>query len=79
MSDYKLGKKIVPEPIDIEIEDEYEAVNTSGTILRNKRTGKLETSITPKGPQYPDPYQHMLDILKKQEEDGFPVFEFGVM
>lgn len=50
-----LGKKVVPAPRPAEVEDEYEPVNANGTILRNKRTGQLETSISPKGPQYAPP------------------------
>ena len=92
MSDFQpLGKPVRPVPVPDVIEDEYEKVDAHGTILRNKRTGKLETSITPKGPQYapyiqPEPqiitteqWDQMFGILKKQEEDGFPVAFWGTM
>lgn len=51
MSDFKLGRKVPRDP-STEVEDEYEPINANGTIWRNKRTGQLETQITPKGPQY---------------------------
>ena len=87
---YGLGKKIVPEVIVSE--DKWEPFKGQhGTNMeRNKRTGEIRTDQTPKGSQIPDPIQHYLDILKKndeayarqlqqQEEDGFPLNEWGVM
>lgn len=76
---YALGKPIRPEVV--EVEDEWESFTSShGTRMqRNKRTRAIRTDEQPKGPQYPDPYQHMLDILRKQEEDGFCLTEWGVL
>ena len=92
-----LGKKIVP-PAPEAGPDEWKPFKGQhGTNMeRNARTGEIRTDQTPSGPQYPDPYQHLLDILRKQEgewhstgwitrhlrqqeEDGFPLNEFGVL
>jgi hypothetical protein len=90
MSDFKPLGKPIPEK-QIQQEDEWERVNDHGTILRNKRTGQLRTSITPKGPQYaptPQPEVHiysagewdaLIKQLQKQRDDGFPIHEWGVL
>jgi hypothetical protein len=79
---YPLGKPIREEAE--QAEDDYEAFQgLHGPMKRNKRTGAVETCITPKGPQFPpNPWQAHIDSLRKQiaaqEADGFSINEFGV-
>lgn len=86
MSDYRLGKKIVPIPVP-EV-DEFERFKGlhGDTLIRNKRTGVIETEIVQSGPRReppPEPaksvYEHMADILRKQREDGFDPCCWGVL
>lgn len=86
-----LGKKI--EPIPVPEVDEYERFKgIHGTpMIRNKRTGAIETDMMPKGPQYA-PYvptsipvtteqwdAMIAGAIQTQEDDGFPVAFWGVM
>jgi len=81
-----LGKKVTPPTVHKE--DEYERfIGQHGDrLMRNKRTGAVE-SATPRRinveppPPPVDPLEHLMDVIKKsqqqQEEDGYPNIYWG--
>ena len=81
----QLGKPIRPPEPGPEIDQWEPYKSIHGPMLRNKRTGALRTLVQPKGPQFkPSPaIDFILDLIQKQreaqEEDGFPISEFGGM
>lgn len=83
MNDFRpLGAPIrAPEPAPAR--DEYERKTAHGiNVWKNKRTGMIQTDPPPV-PCAPakQPLEHMVDTIQKsrqqQEEDGFPVQEYG--
>jgi len=84
MSDFKPLGKPLPRPVETKVKPIEEVAPGIYRV-----DGKLETWIpgnqAAKAPVYTpqqiqqQAYEHMLEILKKQQDDGFPINEFGVM
>ena len=82
-----LGKKVTPPTV--ENGDEYERfIGQHGDrLMRNKRTGAVESAtprrinVEPKPPPPVDPFEHLMEVIKKaqeqQEEDGYPNIYWG--
>jgi hypothetical protein len=93
MSDFRPLGPPIPKPAAAPKPDEYERfIGSHGDrLMRNKRTGQIETAPPRKIPE-PEVtevevvtiiatrrWDAMTKCLRRQEADGFPLNEFGVM
>jgi hypothetical protein len=82
---YGLGKAIRPKAPEPK-EDEYERFTGQhgDRLMRNKRTGAIESAVPKRIEPIPTPvtveqWDALLDALSKQEEDGYPINQWGVL